>query len=278
MESTTARLLEKSLNTRSAKLHALRRFEVLNFGCVGYSTAQELVQYEHAVSKYHPDVVIIMYTAGDAGESVLPLADRVNAPPRPYFYLDRQGVLKEDRSLIALNADRSFKINPFFDFLMYHSRIFGVLCQTDFEMSMNEPHYRLLRDRFMKKFGPRPSKVSPDIVPEPYLVPDTAVIGAAMLKRLNQSVKASGGRFVLAVFPNAFKVREFYKDAAAFAALSTSEHFAYIDLDAPYRRHTDPSSLILEQHFSASGHRFATQELLTVLDPICFDRQPSGHK
>ena len=96
MEATTARLLENALNAQAKEKHLKRRFEVLNFGCIGYSTAQELVQYETLVSKYAPDLVVLMYTSGDAGESVLPFTDRLNAPPRPYFYLDHQGNLQED--------------------------------------------------------------------------------------------------------------------------------------------------------------------------------------
>src|ERR1700687_5059060 len=44
--------------------------EVLNFGCSGYSTGQEVLQFEREVAQYKPDLSILLYNRGDSMENI----------------------------------------------------------------------------------------------------------------------------------------------------------------------------------------------------------------
>jgi lysophospholipase L1-like esterase len=278
MEETTARQVERDLNAYAAAKHIHTRFEVLNFGCLGYSIGQELVLYESVVAKYQPDVVVMLYTAGDAGESVLPWEKRLTATPRPYFYLDSKGQLKEDKSVLSWN-DEYLSEHPLLDYLTCHSHIFGILSQTDLELSINEPAYKRLRDMFMKRLEKfqRPRTVAPDAMPEVYFLADRIKVGEAIFTRLNEQLKQRHGRFVIYCFPNAFDNKEFYEDARIFGQFAKDNDIPFLDLDPLYKNSADPKSLILQQHFSSKGHKFAAEKLEELIAPLCFPQSTARH-
>jgi hypothetical protein len=65
-----------------------RRVELLDFGVSGYGTAQELLTLRHRVWKYHPDLVLLAFYAGnDVRNNYRPLDQD---PLRPYFELRGQ--------------------------------------------------------------------------------------------------------------------------------------------------------------------------------------------
>lgn len=61
LEQTFGRLLEQNLSL----CFKSRRVEVLNFGVSGYGTAQELLTLRHKVWPYQPDVVLLVFFAGN---------------------------------------------------------------------------------------------------------------------------------------------------------------------------------------------------------------------
>ena len=86
-------VLERELNACSA--FGNMRAEVMNFGVSGYGTAQELLAYQHRVSQYSPDIVVLAFTAGnDVRDNSKTLS---NAVARPYFVYD-EGSLVLDNS------------------------------------------------------------------------------------------------------------------------------------------------------------------------------------
>jgi hypothetical protein len=66
------------------------RWEVMNFGVSGSSTAQELVLYRERVRRYHPDVVVLAFFLRN---DVIDNSPRLGTNPRIYFDLDEQGAL-----------------------------------------------------------------------------------------------------------------------------------------------------------------------------------------
>jgi hypothetical protein len=66
-----------------------RTVEVLNFAVSGYSTAQSLLTYRHRVRPFRPDLVLLVFFAGnDLVENVRELD---GDPLRPYFVIEGEG-------------------------------------------------------------------------------------------------------------------------------------------------------------------------------------------
>jgi hypothetical protein len=87
-EDTLVAQLEKRLN------HAgqAARWEVLNFGISGASTAQELALYRKVVRQYDPDLVICAYFEGnDFSDN----SERLSGSPRIYMDIDAEGRLRQ---------------------------------------------------------------------------------------------------------------------------------------------------------------------------------------
>jgi hypothetical protein len=79
------------------------RVEMINFGVVGYSTAQELRMYERRARKYAPDLVVLAFLSGnDVSDNYAPLDAN---PMRPY-YAFRDGRLVLDDSFLERSAYR----------------------------------------------------------------------------------------------------------------------------------------------------------------------------
>ncbi len=60
LEDTYTKILEKELPSLCNK-----KIEVLNFGVYGYNTEQEVAVIKEHVLKYHPDMIIMLYTLND---------------------------------------------------------------------------------------------------------------------------------------------------------------------------------------------------------------------
>ena len=86
-ELTAAGILEQRLNETASEGE---RWEVLNFGVSGASTAQEYVLYRELARKYHPDLVLCVFFVGnDFGDN----SPRLSSRNRIYFDLDERGEL-----------------------------------------------------------------------------------------------------------------------------------------------------------------------------------------
>ncbi|MFN0279237.1 MAG: SGNH/GDSL hydrolase family protein [Pyrinomonadaceae bacterium] len=76
-----------------------KQIEMFAFGVAGFSTAQEWLLFRHKVSKYHPDLVVLVITTSNDILNNVPFVDN---EPRPYFFL-RDG---------ELVLDERFKSSP----------------------------------------------------------------------------------------------------------------------------------------------------------------------
>lgn len=86
-ERTLARLLEERLS----RTHPARTWEVLNAGVSSSSTASELALYREVLAGYSPDLVVLVFWAGNDLADNSPALTRA---PRLYFDLDEAGRLR----------------------------------------------------------------------------------------------------------------------------------------------------------------------------------------
>lgn len=252
-------VLEKMLNQEART--SGKRFEVLNFGCAGYSQAQEVLQYETLAAKFSPDIVVLFYNHKDAAESVVDNTMRSISDPKPYCYLSPQGELKIDNSIMEARADE-LKPSPVFDWLRRNSRIYGVINQTIFSLSVNDRRFVKLKQWFTKQ------KQTKKIPPATYPIQNPDLVGARLIERLNEDVKATGGRLIVMMFPNTVPYPDLKRQQVLFGNLAKTADYDYLDLSQPFIDHKNKLSLIIEYHFSKKGHQLLADLLKPYIDRV----------
>jgi len=247
-----------------------KRFEVMNFGCSGYSTGQQLLLYKTLVRNYKPDYVVVFYSKGDSLENSLEstkLSKKRKADPRPYYYLDAAGDLQVDSSVLALNEAKLRPSQPE-SFLRANSCIWGVLSQTNLQLLLHEKYYMRGKNiianvtatvdkltkhadsaAFQSNYGPQ----------------DKLKVTSAILERLGREVNSDGGKLVVMTFPDLANDPEYAYQRAQLKELAQRNHHGFLDLDAPVKKQASPFSLFLTYHFSKSGHELIARELETFL-------------
>jgi lysophospholipase L1-like esterase len=258
LDATYGAQLENLFHTRGL------RTEVINFGCSGYSSGQEVLQFEQQVAQYRPDLTIVLYNRGDAVESVRKPTD-FSCEPRPYFYLDQNNVLHQDDHILQA-YQKALQPNMVLDFLRRNSRIYGVLSHSDMNLSIHEPLYRKLRGWVLKPFAPRLPKLKASDAPYP--IQDGKAVTAALFERLNSDCANARSKLVVVAFPNVVNDAEFTQQIELFAKLAEKDHFGWFDLTPTFRWNPDPMSLFLQYHFSAKGHRFVAERIADYLNKL----------
>jgi len=258
LAKTYARVLNSALDAEHPG-----KFEVINFGCSGYSTGQELIQLEKDVVGYAPDITVLLYNRGDALENVRnPL--KKNVEPRPYFYLDEDGRLREDATLLA-QRQQGLLPEQLWAFLREHSHIFGVFSQTDLSLSIHERLYRKLRSwvlRLASLLAPRSGATGAVAAYRPQ---DGWQVTCALIEAMNQECRKHHSRFVLLCFPNLLGDPELSRQRADLEVRSRNRRFAFLDLTPGFANHPDPGSLFLQYHFSTAGHHLVAEQLRQLL-------------
>lgn len=256
LEDTYARLVEQQLNNNSNQ-----KYEVINFACSSYSTGQQHEQFLNEVAAYKPDITVLLYNRGDAVENIRK-PGKLNVEPRPYFYLDQQGSLQPDASVLNYNKAK-LSPNPAFDFLRAHSSIYGVLSSTHLALCTNEPLYGKLKNAFdwLSNLGNTNKNVANVLYPEQ----DAFRVTRNLLLDLNKSCKANNSKFVLLVFPNTLGDLDLAYQAKQLLTLSKEENFPSFDLTQSFYDTGNPGSLFLEYHFSSAGHKVVADQLTKLL-------------
>jgi lysophospholipase L1-like esterase len=237
------------------------RTEVINFACSAYSTGQEVLEFERRVAAYKPDLTILLYNRGDAIENTRKPTD-LSGEPRPYFYLDKQGVLTQDDGALQAHA-KALQPNPMFDFLRRNSRIYGVLSSADLNLSIHEALYRKLRGWVLKPFSKRMPK--PDAEHAPYALQDSWAVTSALIERLNGDCIKAGSKLVVIAFPNVVHDPEFNGQIQNLQQLAKRNSFGCFDLSPTFNTNADPMSLFLQYHFSAKGHKVVAEQINAYL-------------
>lgn len=254
LKDTYCRVLDGLLNAGAAG-----KFEVLNFGCSSYSTGQQVLMFEKDVLPYRPDIIVLLYVRGSGLINVYNPFQR-NVDPRPYFYLDRQGTLVQDNSILR-EQEKNLRPNAVLDFLRRNSRIYGVFSQTNFSLSIHEKLYTKIKGWLTKQASlgqPKPTGHPGRILYSPQ---DPWPVTRALLHRLNQDCRRNGSKLIVAAFPNTIGDPILAQQIPELEKLSQSEGFAFLDLTPAFQADNNPGSLFLQYHFSAAGHKLAAKEL-----------------
>lgn len=209
VDDTLARRLERLLEDDPAGV----RYEVMNFGVSGSSTAQELKLYESLVRRYRPDVVVCAFCVWND------LADNDNrltaSGNRVYFELDDGGDLRE----LPRSGGKSRASN----WLNDHSRLY-----------VWQKHLTAkLKDRTTAAGGGVPPSKMIFCPEPPERIERAWRLTEALLARFVDAVRDDGGTFVLAMMPSADQVYRERWDAVSSQAAKAGIR---LDADAPKRR------------------------------------------
>ncbi len=258
LDETYGKVLERQLNQSGQK------YEVINFACSGYSTGQQLLQYERDVRQYHPDIVLLLYNRGDSIENVFVPGPGVLSQPRPYFYLDSKNELQMDPGVLEACSSK-LKPQPFWDYLKKNSRIYGVLSATGLVLSINEHNYRKWTAWLSSLTSSWTKNDRPSTWTVPYAKQSPDSVTEALLTKLNQDITADGAQFALIIFPNVVQDPDLQRQQSLFDMLSNKKKFAFVDLTRPFFD-SDFHSYFLEYHFSARGHAFVAERLKPLIE------------
>lgn len=267
MNETYGKVLEARLNESLAHHQKItgdqpiNQFEVVNFGCSGYSTGQEMLEYMNHVQKYNPDAVVVLFNRGDTTENCLNLKGKDSPEPRPYFYFGQSGLVETDDTVLQANADK-LAPNPLLDFLRAHSRIYGVFSQTNLSLSLTDSRYRKFRawfDRTTALLNGKPLIRTSSLH---YPQQNELQVTTALVKTFANIVRKNGQDFVVLLFPNMGNESYFAKQTALLKHTAKTDGFRYIDLTTKFQESKHPSDNFLLYHFSPTGHRLVAQELV----------------
>ncbi|MBC8874591.1 MAG: SGNH/GDSL hydrolase family protein [Planctomycetes bacterium] len=274
-DETFCAALERELSGCSAV--GGRPVEVLNFGVSGYGTAQELLMLKHHVRAYAPDIVVLVFFAGnDVRNNSWELEPY---KVRPFFRLENE----------SLTLDNSFHEHA--DYVKARSK------RTEWKVALIN-RVRLLqllnetRNNWRHRAADDPTGVrgQPGIDELAHAAPRDATWERAwelterLIMEVDREARRQGAEFVLVSATNAVQVnpdravREasqerlqvddlFYAERR-LQALGRTNGFPTVDLAEPMQRYADKHGAFLhgfentklgEGHWNAAGHRLAAQ-------------------
>jgi hypothetical protein len=237
------------------------------------------LQFRQEAAQFKPDLVVLLYTPGDTLENSVPPTKRAEADPRPYFYIDEKGHLRQDNGVLSLNYEK-LKPRPLREFLRSHSTIYGAYKQTDLSLRMSDKVYfrttRLLSQittKIAKLFSPsdKGQGPPPGLVPPTWAEPDKLAVSEALIKKLDSDVRAAGGKLVVMAYPDVGKGDPVYISARErLAKLAQQQGFGYLDLSDAFSRDQNPNNLFVKVHFSKLGHDLTATQLTAYLKKAGF--------
>jgi len=254
-----------------------RPVEVLNFGVSGYGTAQELLMLKHHAKTYSPDIVVLVFFAGNDVRNNSQELEPYKV--RPFFRL-------EDESL---TLDNSFREHA--DYLKARSR------RTEWKVALIN-RLRLLqllnetRNNWHRQTADDTTGVpdQPGIDELAHAAPRDATWERAwelterLIMEVDREARRQGAQFVLVSATNAVQVhpdgsvREACQERLQvedllyaerrLRALGQTNGFPTVDLAEPMQRYADKHGAFLhgfentklgEGHWNGEGHRLAAQ-------------------
>ncbi len=191
------------------------RYEVLNFGVLGSSTAQEMLIYEQVARRYQPNIVVLSFFSGND------LADNhrgLTSNPRIFFDLDEEGQLVQQpysvsRSQVSAWLNRNSRLYVWQKELLRNNKI----VMADPSNTMRPADWTFASD-------PPPE------------VERAWEITAALIARLKREVEADGARLVLLHVPGSKQICGDVYDAVVARA---GEAGASFERDTPDVRARD---------------------------------------
>lgn len=256
LSSTYGKQLERILNEK--RFVKGKSIEVINFGCSSYSNGQELLQLEHNVLPYKPDLVILMYNRGDFVENIRD-PRTLKAEPRPYFYRNETGELQQDNAVLEANK-HIFTPQPLVDFFRRNSRIYGILQHLNLALSLNEPLYAKIKGTLTKKLD-RAGAATLANYKQTYPIQDVWQVTESIVRKTKETCKQNDAQFMVVCFPNIVCDKDYTAQIKRLSEMSGQENFFFSDLTYIYMRSKDPKELFLKYHFSSAGHQLAAQSI-----------------
>lgn len=223
-EARFSQVLERLLNDRN---DTAKKVEVINLGCSGFGTAEELLVWRNEARLYEPDLVLLAFLTGNDITDNAPRLE-LHPRPRPFFEL-KDGALEPDESFRESDqyiARTSRKWQAIY-WLLDHSRLAQLL--------------NIARLRF-RSASAAPAEAAipgddPGLNVGVYSPPqDTAweeawEITEALVARLDAEVRSAGAEFVVVTLSNSGQVTPDEQRRQAFI-----ERLSVEDLFYPERR------------------------------------------
>lgn len=243
--------------------------EVINAGAVGYGTGQEYLLLIHEGLRYRPDVVVLLFFAGnDLSDNSAELDYPPVRPIKPYFTVDAGGALQPPRFALPDLAGRL--PGPLRQGLRRASLLFSKLDPDELGRVPGDPDYvRTILSAYAA--APAPA------------VEDAWRVTEALLRAARDRAAGAGARFVLAYVPAPWEVdppfwermRWYFAlpadgwDLAApnrrLAAIAARHGLAYVDL-RPDLAHAVAAGrrpyYALDGHWTAGGHDIAARAVV----------------
>jgi lysophospholipase L1-like esterase len=224
-------LLQQDLQ-KSGKLGKLQ-VEVLNCGCNGYGTAQQLILWREEARHYQADLVLLAFLPGnDLNDNYRPLT--IESQMRPYFLSDTDGQFQLDARFLTDDeyVSRQSMKSQIQYFFVENSRIAQLLNM-----------YRLMKSagNSAPEQPPTPQPVSSEIGlgDQAYQTPSGEWIAAwditrRLIRQLQHEVIDSGSKFGIVCLTSGAQTHPDPRERAKFA-----EHLGMTDLLEPERRLAD---------------------------------------
>lgn len=273
--------LEAQLNTAGLQ----SRYEVLNFGVVGYGTTQEYLLLESKVWGYKPDLIILaVFIGNDVADNYYKTAESLK-DQRPYFSLNEDGVLTRVQgypSRIVTLRDTTF---------------FSLINASNAIQLSKELALRILGRRSAHSHDPIKHRITyKDNVYQP--TPDRDWVYAwklteALLRKMSTTVIKRDKKFLILLLPEAIAVdqrRELRQDFEAGIKVSdlfypnrrlrdfaSENDIALIDVTEEMRKRAADSKMFLHGfskasfdtgHLNKKGHQVVAELLKMELVKI----------
>ncbi len=301
VERRFTELLEIELKSRNAFDGA--NVEVMNFGVSGYGTAQELQTLRHCVWRYHPDIVLLAFLAGnDIRNNYEPLQGE---DERPYF------VLRDGELLL----DTSFRTSP--GYIKTWREKLGLqiidrsrLAQLAYHVRSRLQEHRHATERQQRagKYSDAEKTIELGLDALVFRPPQGADWQAAwrvteeIIKKMHGEVRQQEARFLVVtlttgiqVHPNSDTRRDFsrrlevhdlfYPDERV-ESWGQKEGFPVVNLCYPFLEHAETHNVFLhgfenskkgKGHWNAEGHRLAAEVLAPKIVELFGSSSDSDH-
>jgi lysophospholipase L1-like esterase len=202
--------LEQGLNRQPAA--GATRWEVLNFGVPGSSTAQQLALWRHTVHRYQPDVVLCAFFVGN---DLTDNSPRISSNPRIYFDLDPSGRLVQ-LPLSAAKTGLSAWLNRYCRLYLWQKMVI-----------------RNVRDQWIKQHQMLEAGHWIYAKQQPPDVAHAWRLTGALLAELGREVRQHGARFGVVLIPTA---QQIYTDSFQKLLPAAGTYAPQFDADYPDRR------------------------------------------
>lgn len=147
--------------------------EVITAGVPGYGTAQEVLLYENELARFNPDLVMLVFVGNDPAENL-------SSAIRPVFKL-------RDGELVLTNVPVPRRKSPVKEWLLAHSRLYW---QLNYAAQVARYSIKMARE------GTKLNRPRGYLPLSPGQEPEAWEVTRALIGRLDERVRAGGGRLV----------------------------------------------------------------------------------